>query len=68
MVKLKMNESKQVSLDILNSLGQVIESRKGGKMQELNWTFGTEKMRAGLYFLRINTVEGSYTSKIQVVK
>ena len=67
-VKLKMTESKQVSMDILNSLGQIIESREGGKMQELNWTFNTENMRAGLYFLRINTSEGSYTSKIQVVK
>ncbi len=67
-VHLKLPESKQISLDLLNSLGQVISTKDGGLMQEHQWTFPTENLKSGLYFLRINTINGSYTSKVQVLK
>ena len=67
-VKLKMADAEQISLDLLNSLGQVIETRNGGRLQEVQWTFLTDNMKSGLYFLRFNSSTGSYVRKIQVLK
>jgi PKD repeat protein len=58
----------QVSFELINTLGQVIETRDAGMVQEANIQFQTAKLRSGLYFIRITSSEGIYVREVQVLK